>query len=161
MELKKLQADLKEHLSELGHGRAEARDGAGGEDEDEAAAAVPVANDNVSEFGDGDADEDKRTRQSKQQATYESDDEEGPNAGEFDDAALEAEFEGVEESPDENLDAMDIDVTSNINGESQLTTVRSQFFANLKSSTSFNFADSGVKFDLVVSPSCFVSEDAY
>ena len=157
LELKKLQADLKTHLSELGHGRAEARARAGGENDDDGAGAAadrPRGNDGASEAGDGDADDEKRARQSKQQATYGSDEEEPePGFGEFDDAALEAEYENVGDGAGKDADAMDVDAptkTDGQGGEPTLSKVRQKFMENLKSCSSFRFSDAGVSFDLIV-----------
>ncbi|KAH8118620.1 beta and beta-prime subunits of DNA dependent RNA-polymerase [Phellopilus nigrolimitatus] len=152
LELKKLQADLKSHLADVGHGRAEAQTGDGGDEDDEAIATTSAAHDSVSEVGDGDADDEKRARQSKQQTTYDSDDDDEGNSprGEYDDTALEAEF--AESAEDEDVNAMDEDDLSPDNGgedlEAQTVEVRKNFLANLKSATTFKFSDSGVRFEL-------------
>ncbi|KAI5119511.1 hypothetical protein M0805_002447 [Coniferiporia weirii] len=146
LELKKLQADIKSHLADVGRGKAETQ--AENDDEEEGAAAV--VNDNVSEVGDGDADDEKRARQTKQIATYDSDDEsDSVPQGEYDDAAFDAEF--ADGALDENADAVSKDDSSSSTGdapEAQMTEVRSNFFKNLKSATAFTFSDSGVRFDL-------------
>jgi DNA-directed RNA polymerase I subunit RPA1 len=109
-EMKKLDADLKSQISELGKGKQPSeRDGGGGggggDDEDEDGEEAPQkrrADDEESEVGDGDADDEKRTRQKKQQATYESeeDDDEPELEGEFDDAEIEAAYAEDEDSLD-------------------------------------------------------------
>ncbi|EJD01575.1 beta and beta-prime subunits of DNA dependent RNA-polymerase [Fomitiporia mediterranea MF3/22] len=150
LELKKLKADLRTHLSEVGRGRTEPQVGANPEG-DEANANATAVNDDSSEIGDGDADAEKRARQTKQQATYESDEEEDSPSGEFDDAALEAEFNESADSPDSDDDAMDVDDLTEVDGQSikdKISEVRNTFFLNLKSASSFKFSDSGVSFDL-------------
>lgn len=157
LELKKLQADMKSHLTEIGHGRTEGQAGAADEDDEEGNVEVRVVDDNASEMGDGDADDEKRGRQSKQLATYESDDDEEAPPGEFDDAAIEAELEDSEDGVNGTSDAMDGDVSSNRNERAQadeVAEVRKNFFANIKSATSFNFSGAGVIFELEVC--CFV-----
>ena len=101
VELKKLQADIKSHLAEIGLGRGEPRAREAGEDDD-AGDAASVLNDAESEVGDGDADDEKRQRQTKEIETYGSDDEETPPR-EFDDAAIEAELEDSGDNSDDEI----------------------------------------------------------
>jgi hypothetical protein len=91
--LKKLDADMKSQISQLGIGKKvssrvlkegvmkmmKAREG---------------ERDDEESVGDGDAEDEKRARQKKQQATYESDseDEEAEDIIEYDDDAIEAEY---------------------------------------------------------------------
>ncbi|KAL5507950.1 hypothetical protein ACEPAH_5568 [Sanghuangporus vaninii] len=155
LELKKLQADLKTHLTELGRGRAEARAETEVENDADANVDTTAANDDASGAVDGDADDEKRTLQSKQQATYESDDEEEAPFGEFDDAALEAEYENADESNKKDTDVMDVDAPSKApsqDEESLASKVRQNFIKNLKSCASFTFSDTGVTFELIFSP---------
>lgn len=112
VELKKLQVELKTTLANLGQGKTEKRT-TGAEDgdvDDDAAEPQATAADDASEIGDGDAEDAKRARQSKQMATYESDDDDDDDdrpPGEFDDAALEAEFaDNNEDGPEASDDAM-------------------------------------------------------
>lgn len=155
-ELKKLSSDIQSQRTELGKGKAvrEARnDGAQeGDDEGEPAAR---RDEEGSEVGDGDAEDDKRARQSKQQATYASDDDsdEGP-VGEFDDAAIEAAY--GEESDDEDVEMADGEakmLAKDDNLAAQIQETKDVFLLNLKKrATAFSFSESGVKFELEVSP---------
>jgi hypothetical protein len=112
-EMKKLDADLKTQMNEVGKGRAESTDGAraaGGGDDDagEDEGRARRRDEERSELGDGDAEDEKRARQSRQQATYESDDD-GELADEDEEldegAALEAAY--ADTAPAD--DAMDED----------------------------------------------------
>lgn len=148
IELKKLQSDLKSQLTDVGKGRAEAQtrgEDVGADDDGE----LPVADD-VSEVGDGDAEDEKRARQSKQLATYESDDGDDADAdvpGEYDDTAIEAEFAEEQEEGDE----MDSDVSVLDDSlEVEIEKVRILFLEIVKLSTSFTFTENEVCFDLEV-----------
>jgi hypothetical protein len=108
MEMRKLDANLKSQIAELGKGKkmANPKNGAGvgddGDDEgddgdDQGDDEVPsrsLGDGGDGEVGDGDAEDAKRARQKTQQATYGEDDEEvGEEAlEEYDNAAIEAEF---------------------------------------------------------------------
>ncbi|KAJ3518055.1 hypothetical protein NLJ89_g82 [Agrocybe chaxingu] len=97
-EMKKLDADLKTQMAQLGQGKkVKSKDGESNE-EDEEPAADRRGDDEGSEVGDGDADDAKHARQRKQLATYDSDDEEEETTGAYDDDALEAEFATPEET---------------------------------------------------------------
>ncbi len=148
MELKKLQADLKSHLSELGKGRAEARPSGDAGDEDDVG---EVAADADSEHGDGDAGDAKRARQGKEMTTYESDDDDSGPLGEYDDAAIEAEHENSsdDEYSDEGVDDEEIreKTVAELVGK-----VREDFFTNLKAGSAFSFNEREATFDLEV---CF------
>jgi DNA-directed RNA polymerase I subunit RPA1 len=74
-EVRKLDADLKSQMAQLGQGkRVRSKEGEGDEDED-IETSRKKDTDEESEAGVGDADEEKDSKQKKQQATYESDDE--------------------------------------------------------------------------------------
>ncbi|KAF9478153.1 beta and beta-prime subunits of DNA dependent RNA-polymerase [Pholiota conissans] len=100
-EMKKLDADLKSQMSQLGQGkRVNAQASETEEDEEGAAAKKKKGDDEGSENGDGDADEEKHARQKKQQATYDSDDEDDvEEVDAFDDATLEAALASDDEAP--------------------------------------------------------------
>ncbi|KAF9534749.1 hypothetical protein CPB83DRAFT_802942 [Crepidotus variabilis] len=93
-EMKKLDADLKSQMAQLGQGKkSKAKEGAADDDDDGDTPAKKRGDDEGSEVGDGDAEDEKRARQKKQQATYESDDdEEEEEIVEYNDETLEAEF---------------------------------------------------------------------
>jgi len=103
-EMKRLDADLKSQIAELGKGKKtqekeRANDDA---DDDGEAPRKKRDDDEESEVGDGDADDDKRARQKKQKASYESDEEQDEGEGELDDAEIEAAY--AEEEDDMNVD---------------------------------------------------------
>jgi DNA-directed RNA polymerase I subunit RPA1 len=111
MEYRRLEADLKGQIANIGKGMAanewsaDEEDSEGNEKEDR----------EVSEVGDGDADEEKRKAQGQEQTTY--DEEEGDDAEEDDgvdpiptDEAMEAATDGEEESRSEDK-GMDLDAS--------------------------------------------------
>ncbi|KZT72559.1 beta and beta-prime subunits of DNA dependent RNA-polymerase [Daedalea quercina L-15889] len=153
-ELKRLDADLKSQMKELGKGTevrdaASSRAEAGEEDDNEGGdRQARRDDDDASEFGDGDATAAKRQRQTKEQATYEDDEEEDEEAialGEYDDADIEAAFASAGEEDD---DAMDIDGDAE-QGKArkrlseEVAVVEGLFMENLPNATSFSFRDSG------------------
>ena len=74
-EIKRLDADLKSQMAQLGQGkRVRSKEGEGDEDEDNETPRKKDA-DEESVAGVGDADEEQDSKQKKQQATYDSDDE--------------------------------------------------------------------------------------
>ncbi|KAI0040088.1 beta and beta-prime subunits of DNA dependent RNA-polymerase [Auriscalpium vulgare] len=97
-ELRKLDADMKSQIAELGKGKKVTERSGEAEGADEGDEGEPSGrsrdDDEESEVGDGDATSEKRKRQSAQQATYESDEDEdeGSEGGELDDAAIEAAY---------------------------------------------------------------------
>jgi hypothetical protein len=97
MELKKLDADLKNQISALGKGKAERESRSGGGvavDEAEGDEPAALADDGASEVGDGDADTAKRARQQAEHVSYESDEE---SDEESDDEAIETTQPETEE----------------------------------------------------------------
>ncbi|KAA1473475.1 beta and beta-prime subunits of DNA dependent RNA-polymerase [Dentipellis sp. KUC8613] len=99
VEMKKLDADLKGQIAEIGKGKAAADKGGEGGDEDDAeerpARRRAADGDEESEVGDGDATEEKWKKQTKQQVSYEDDDDdedEDEEMGEMDEAAIEAAY---------------------------------------------------------------------
>nr|AIE40066.1 RNA polymerase subunit 2 [Wolfiporia cocos] len=157
MELKKLDADLKNQMKELGKGTA-IRDmpatstGAGadedGDGETEDRRAREDGDDDASEVGDGDATAAKRQRQTKEQATYEDDeDDEAEEMGEFDDAEIEAAYASAGgESDAEGEDGHE-------KTDAEAAEVEQIFMENLPNATSFSFKDSGFTFGLEFSSS--------
>ncbi|RXW17855.1 hypothetical protein EST38_g7989 [Candolleomyces aberdarensis] len=104
-ELKRLDADLKGQIAELGKGKT-VRSREGGNDDEaegegEGGGKKKRSADEESEAGDGDADDEKRARQKKQQATYESDDDEDSDVEAFNDAEIEAAYASDDGSADE------------------------------------------------------------
>lgn len=142
VELKKLDADLKNQMSALGKGRVERepRNGGGaaaeeGEDDEPAA----PADDSVSEVGDGDADTAKRARQQAEQVSYESDEE----SEELDDEVVETAYTGPEKKETEG------------DGENPKTkapsSVEQLFYLNLPAASSFKFTAKQCTVQLTVS----------
>lgn len=143
IELKKLDADLKNQISALGKGKAERepRNGGGaatGEAEDNEPAAP--ADDGASEVGEGDADTAKRARQQEEQVSYESDEE---SDEELDDEAIgdiyaqpeKKEIEGDEEKPKAKAP----------------NSVEQLFYLNLPATSSFKFSAKHCTMQLTVS----------
>jgi DNA-directed RNA polymerase I subunit RPA1 len=155
VEMKRLQADIKTHLADVGKGKAsndtEANETGVDEDGEE---ALPKAagNDNDSEIGDGDATAEKRARQSKQQTTYESDDDDddGEPPKEYNDEALEAEYENGSSDEDEEMEVDSLSKRKTQGLGDQVNVVREMFMGNLKTATSFSFNESQAKFELEV-----------
>jgi hypothetical protein len=142
MELKKLDADLKNQISALGKGKAEREPrGSGGapaeEAEDEPAAP---ADDGASEVGDGDADTAKRARQQEEQVSYESDED---SDEELNDEAIEAIYTEPEEKKETG-------------GEEKPkakapSSVEQLFYLNLPAASSFKFTAKQCTIQLTVS----------
>lgn len=152
MELKKLDADLKGQMRELGKGKAvrenPASRGLGAvEEEDNEGGGSRTRrkdDDETSEVGDGDATAAKRQRQTKEQATYEDDedDEEEAGLGEFDDAEIEAAYASAGE--DSGIDDDDEGATPADNSLfAEVSKVEHLFLDNMAYATSFSFTDSG------------------
>ncbi|KAG6877243.1 hypothetical protein C0992_010469 [Termitomyces sp. T32_za158] len=153
-EMKKLDADLRSQIAELGKGKkvkAREGEGDGGRDEegDEGEEAVPKNRrdeDEESEVGDGDADDEKRVRQKKAQASYESDEDDEEDAEEYGDEALEAEFASQAGSDDE--DTRQVKKTKVSSFENQIKEVENEFLKNLHPATKFSFTEAGCTFQL-------------
>ena len=147
LEMKKLQADIRTQLADVGKGKAASDDlGANENGDDDTEDAPPKAtggDDNGSEVGDGDATAEKRAKQSKQQATYESDDES--------DEDDELPKGNSSSDDDDEMEGRDISRRKSRNLADQLNSVREMFMGNLKSATSFSFNESQAKFELEVS----------
>ena len=163
--MKKLNADLKNQMKEVGKGAA-ARDAApparadgDGDDGDNAdEGRARRDDDDISEVGDGDATAAKRRRQAKEQATYEDDedaDEEAVALGELDDADIEAAFASVGEDEDDDMDSdTDADKTrAHKRLSEEVAQVESLFMENMPNATTFSFRDSGCTIGLQVSMS--------
>lgn len=154
-EMKKLDADLKSQISELGKGKRRSEREVGDDaDEDEDGEEAPKkkrADDEESEVGDGDADDDKRTRQKKEQATYESDEDEDEDEpeGEFDDTEIEAAYAGDEDSMD--VDSVEKKKKRKLSSlEEETERVGDMFTQHLLHATSFSFTPSQCNFVLEV-----------
>jgi hypothetical protein len=159
IEMKKLDADLKSQIADLGKGKkvsaknmeAEDDDGEGEGDPDaevDDEAAGPERNDDESEAGDGDADDAKRARQKKQQASYESDEDEEDDeeTGEYKDDAIEAAYvsddEAGGEGEGERREASELD--------EQVAAVADLFEGNFPFGKNFTFDESKCTFKIEV-----------
>lgn len=147
-EMKKLDADLRSQIAEMGKGKkVRSRDGEEEEGEDEIG-TVPTRKrdaDEESEVGDGDADEEKRARQKKEQATYESDGSDIEDTGEFDNDALEAEFDS--DAGSESGEAREAKKAGS-SFKSEVKKVGDLFMSHLHQATKFAFTESECDFQL-------------
>jgi hypothetical protein len=150
MEYKRLEADLKGQVVNIGKGKAVNERGANEED--------PEGNEREdregSEAGDGDADEEKRKNQVQEQTTY--DEEEGDDAEEDEEMdpipnneAIEADTDDEDEDPQSEDDLMDLDSSQ---WKIQQAEVEAEFALSLPlvpDSLIFDETD-GLKFELEV-----------
>lgn len=158
-EMKKLDADLKSQITQLGKGkkakgdRGEPAAGEDGEDEGESTSKRKRSDDEESEVGDGDADDEKRARQKKEQATYEDDDEsddEDKEIGEFGDEELEAEL--AEDDDDDSKPKPKVaDKPSSKTFRNNVKSVGNSFERNFPQGASFDFNETQCSFNLIVS----------
>jgi DNA-directed RNA polymerase I subunit RPA1 len=149
VELKKLDADMKNQIAQLGIGKKVSSkdvEGEGGEDDE---GPVKVRGEDEESVGDADAEDEKRARQKKQQATYESgsEDEEVEDLAEYDDDAIEAEYAGGDLGPD-STDAVTKKSKSSL--KTLLTEASEGFQRHLQQCTSFDFDASKCSFTLEV-----------
>lgn len=153
-EMKKLDADLRSQIAELGKGKKESMR-EGGEDEDEDGEDMDKTSkkrkeaDEDSEVGDGDADDEKHARQRKQQATYDSDDE---NLEAEDTAYNDDAIEAAHASDVEAMDVVGSDLKKPIKDsfKTKVNLISDLFHRNLTPATSFAFTDSKCTFQLQV-----------
>ncbi|KAF8631529.1 hypothetical protein AX15_002287 [Amanita polypyramis BW_CC] len=146
-EIRKLDADLKNQISDLGKGkRVRTRDADDGTDEaDEEPAPRRKNADDDSDAEEGNADDEKRARQRKEQATYESDEESVPDEEAYDDAAIEAAY--ADKSDQEPVQEESQSKRSQRLGH-QINMVSDHFHRNLHHATSFSFNESRCVFKL-------------
>lgn len=149
-DMKKLDADLRSQITELGKAKTvrDLTSTRGGEEgDDEVDSGGNKGDDDDSEAGDGDAGDAKRSRQKKEQTSYESDEEEEALEA-YDDDAIEAEFA----KGDENNEAGGgEDDESQVNGlDDQAATVADLFKGNFHHALDFSFHQSGCNIQLQV-----------
>ncbi|KAF8812281.1 beta and beta-prime subunits of DNA dependent RNA-polymerase [Phlegmacium glaucopus] len=149
-EMKKLDADLKSQMAQLGQGKkVRSKEGEADDEEDTETSRKKNA-DEESEAGDGDADEVKRSKQKKQQATYDSDDEDdGEEDKPYDDAAIEA----ANASGDEHLDEASLKKPKSTSFKSLVDRVSGLFQRHLQHAIAFDFDESQCTFTLEASSS--------
>ena len=145
-EMKKLDADLKSQMAQLGQGKkVKSKEGEAIDDDDEDSFRRKKYDGEGSEVGDGDADDAKHARQKEQRATYDSDDEDAEEV--VDDDAIEAEFAEGDEAADERITkkAKPSSFKSVVNRISEL------FQRHLQHCTSFSCNETKCTFKLEVS----------
>lgn len=148
LEMKRLDADLKSQIAELGKGKKErggAADAADDEEADEAEPKPKRGQDEESEAGDGDADDEKRSRQKKQMATYSDDEDEGEGGDEYNEAAIQAAY-----ASDDGEAVEDEALSSKKRANLASRVVADLFIRNLHLATTFNFTPSECNFELQV-----------
>jgi len=148
-EMKKLDADLKNQMAQLGQGKkVRERPGESAGDDEGESSKRKKDDDEASEVGDDDADDAKHARQKKQQATYESDDEEEDTEamGAYDDADIEAEYASGEDVPTESL----VKKAKSTHFKSLVSQVSDLFQRHMQHCISFTFDESRCSFKLEV-----------
>lgn len=155
-ELRKLDADMKSQISQLGVGKKVSSKGVEGEEDEEDGGPVKVKGDDEESVGDGDAEDEKRVRQKKQLATYESDseNEDVEDVAEYNDDAIEADYDDAELAPD-FATTMKKSKTDSI--KSFVAGVSHDFQSHLQQCTSFDFDATKCSFTLEV----FASQCSY
>ena len=151
-EIKRLDADLKSQMAQLGQGKkVRSREGEGDEDEDEDnETSRKKDTDQESEAGVGDADEEKDSKQMKQQATYDSDEEDNGEEDKLnDDDALEA----ADASDDDGLvgDEASLKKLKSTSFKSLVDRVSGLFQRYFQQAIAFDFDESQCTFKLEVS----------
>jgi len=148
-EMKRLDADLKSQIAELGKGKKskEKESASDDADDDGEAPRKKKDDDEESEVGDGDADDDKRERQKKQKVSYESDEEQDEGEGELDGAEIEAAYAEDDMNVDEGEKAKK---RKNSTLEEEADRVADLFIQHLLHASSFVFAPSQCNFELKV-----------
>jgi hypothetical protein len=149
LEMKKLDANLKSQIADLGKGKTVKKRSDEDDDEDGKSENELVSkgkDDDESDAGDGDAEDAKRAKQKRQQISYESDDEDEESDSAFDSDEVEDEL------------------TSNIGGEEQevgslgrsgslqkrVKKVARLFKSNMHQATSFQFTETACTFQVEV-----------
>ncbi|KDR83917.1 hypothetical protein GALMADRAFT_236414 [Galerina marginata CBS 339.88] len=148
-EMKKLDADLKSQMAQLGQGKkVKAREGETNDDDEEEGPRRKKDDDEGSEVGDGDADDAKHARQKKQQATYDTDEDEDEEVGDYDDAAIEAEYAHGDEAAGETT----VKKAKATSFQTLVNRVSNLFQRHLQHCVSFSFHDSRCSFTLEFPP---------
>ncbi|KAF4619599.1 hypothetical protein D9613_005174 [Agrocybe pediades] len=146
-EMKKLDADLKNQMAQLGQGKkVRERPGESAGDDEGEPSNKRKDDDEASEVGDDDADDAKHARQKKQQATYESDDEEEEpeTMGAYEDDDIEAEFA----SGDEAAAAPTVKKAKTLSFKALAAQVSELFQRQMQHCISFHFDESKCSFKL-------------
>lgn len=149
LEMKKLDADLRSQIAQLGEGKAskERITGESNADADEGEEATDKAGDAESEQGDADADNAKRARQRRDQAAYESD---GEDEDELDDAAIEAMY-ASEREDDADAEGASDKTPGPVSLHEQAEAISVKFVDTFRQASNFRFSESACSFKLEVS----------
>ena len=149
LEMKKLDADLRSQISQLGKGKASKEPVVGETDADADGGeeSVEEARDVEGEQGDADGDDAKRARQRKEQASYESDEE---NEEEFDDAAIEAMYASEREDEADAKDGSG-QTPGAVTLCEQVEGIAEKFVESFHQASNFKFSESACSFKLDVS----------
>lgn len=161
VEMRKLAADLKSQIAELGKGRPAPMGEEGtsaaavvGEEDADAEEPPPRRDDDEdSEVGDGDASREKRHRQKQQQTSYESDeDEDEDKDGDVNFEPLEEGLEAEHTSRAVGA-AVELEKQPRRRGGLKEAVRRAEqaFLENFSNATAFKFTSSGCKIELEVS----------
>lgn len=148
-EVRRLDADLKSQMAQLGQGkRVRSKEGEGDEDEENETSRKKDT-DEESEAGVGDADEEKDSKQKKQQATYDDDDEDDGEEDKPDDNAPEA----ADTSDDDGLvgDEASPKKLKSTSFKALVDRISGFFQRNLQQTIAFDFDESQCTFKLEVS----------
>jgi hypothetical protein len=148
VEFKKLGADLKDLMKEVGKGRkapAGEEGATGGDGEDDEAGGDKRTSrrreEERSDLGDGDAEDEKRAKQGRQQATYESDDEGEVANEDYDEnqAIEDAYAEDAEMSSDEEEEKDVVDTENDL--QEFVDRARQDFFEKFLQASDFEWKD--------------------
>ena len=162
LEMRKLTADLKSHIAELGKGKATPRGeegasaSAGNTEDADTDTGEPTPrrdDDDESEVGDGDAIMEKRHRQKQQQVSYDSDEDEEV---ESDIEPLEADLEATYALDAEGPATDGLKKKPGRKGglKEVVRKVEEAFLENFPNATAFNFSSSRCTIELEVSGAC-------
>ncbi|KAI9448093.1 beta and beta-prime subunits of DNA dependent RNA-polymerase [Lactarius indigo] len=158
VEMRKLAADLKSQIADLGKGRAAPRGeegtsaAAGEEDADAEEPPTRRDDDEDSEVGDGDASREKRHRQKQQQTSYESDEDEDEDEDGDGDVNLEPLEVGLEAGHTSGAVGAAVELEKQPRKKAGLREVvqraEQAFLENFANATAFKFTPSGCKIEL-------------
>jgi hypothetical protein len=150
-ELKNLDADLKSQIADLGKGKTtKARRGDGDGDGDDGegesqSATKETAEGDISDTGDWDAEDWKQAKRKRQQASYESDDED--ESDDADEDASEGE-DAVQDDFEDKAAGKPFGRKGNLQKKAKL--VERHFIGNMPQATSFKFTEAACTFEIKV-----------
>jgi hypothetical protein len=153
-EMKKLDADLKSQIADLGKGKnVKVRRGDGGDgdgDGENESVTGERDDDDQSDVGDGDAEDWKQSRRKQHQTSYESDDEDEDEneADEYSDEAIAV----VADTDRNDFEDPEVGIPSGSskNLQKRVKVVARHFVHNMQQATSFKFTETGCTFQIEV-----------